>query len=200
MLRLGLADRAVARFELFLEDIEEQSAAVVPYRVVLRVPLEEGGDLLEGGVCEIAGFDLERGVSRYSTRDSVWYRSSNTPFRPLHSREICTARFACAPFLSRPHSCRPRRRRGERRAGQVSTSLHTLARTAFCVTYACHGNVLRQEPVPGKMIGQRRCWCWDGAQRSKVEGAALPMMAVPSHAHDLEFISLVAFHVIVNSA
>lgn len=63
MLRLGFADCAVARLEFSLEDIEEQSAAVVPYCVVLGVPLEEGGDLLEGGVCEVAGFDLEHGVS-----------------------------------------------------------------------------------------------------------------------------------------
>lgn len=60
---MGLRDSIVARFELLLEDIEEQSAAVVPYGVVLGIPLEEGRDLLEGGVCEIASFDLGRGVS-----------------------------------------------------------------------------------------------------------------------------------------
>ena len=56
MLRLGLADCAIARFELLLEDIEEQSTAVVPYSVVLGITLEEGGDLLESGICKIAGF------------------------------------------------------------------------------------------------------------------------------------------------
>jgi len=75
MLRLGLADGAVSRFELLVEDIEEQSAAVVPYCVVLGVPLEEGGDLLEGGVCEVAGFDLGRvlSVSLSPTRVLLWH-------------------------------------------------------------------------------------------------------------------------------
>ena len=75
MFRLGLADCAVARFELLLEDIEEQSATVVPYGVVLGITLEEGGDLLESGVCEVAGFDLGRAVSvgLSSTGILLWY-------------------------------------------------------------------------------------------------------------------------------
>ena len=58
-----------------MEDIEEHSAAVVPYCVVLGVPLEEGGNLLEGGVCEVAGFDLGRAVSvgLSSTGILLWY-------------------------------------------------------------------------------------------------------------------------------
>ena len=153
MLRLGLADCAIARFELLLEDIEEQSTAVVPYSVVLGITLEEGGDLLESGICKIAGFDLERDVSlSLLDRDLLWYKGSDTPFRPPRPREICTARSACAPFLWRPRSCRPRRRRGERRAGQLSTSLPNLTRNhnLHGHTYACHGleNVLRQESRP----------------------------------------------------
>lgn len=42
-----------------MKDIEEEYAAVVPYRVVFGILLEEGGDLLEGGVCEVADLDLE---------------------------------------------------------------------------------------------------------------------------------------------
>jgi hypothetical protein len=44
-----------------MEDVEEEAAAVVPDGVVLGVLLEEGGDLLESGVCEVAGFDLWSG-------------------------------------------------------------------------------------------------------------------------------------------
>jgi hypothetical protein len=54
----SLGDSIVAGSEFFLEDILKQAAAVVPDGVVLRILLEEGGDLLEGGVCEVAGFDL----------------------------------------------------------------------------------------------------------------------------------------------
>lgn len=137
MLRLGLADCAIARFELLLEDIEEQSTAVVPYSVVLGITLEEGGDLLESGICEIAGFDLERDVSlSLLDRDLLWYKGSDTPFRPPRPREICTARSACAPFLLRPHSCRPRRRRGERRAGQsVNLTSHACTHTYSFLHY-----------------------------------------------------------------
>jgi len=64
----GLGDGIVARCELFGEDVEEEAAAVVPDGVVLWILLQEGGDLLESGVCEVAGFDLWRGQASASVQ------------------------------------------------------------------------------------------------------------------------------------
>jgi len=49
--------------ELALEDVEKEAPAVVPYAVVLRVLLEEGGGELEGCVGEVLGVDLDVLVS-----------------------------------------------------------------------------------------------------------------------------------------
>jgi len=84
-LRLCLGDGIIPRLKLFLENIKEEAAAVVPDGVVLWVLLEERGDLLESGVCEVAGFDLERallasdrelrrGVRECRWRQTVGYR------------------------------------------------------------------------------------------------------------------------------
>ena len=80
----GLGDSTIARCELFLEDILKQTATVVPDGVVLWILLEEGGDLLESGVCEVAGLDLKAGCQRASVsvklasssrQQTVGYRS-----------------------------------------------------------------------------------------------------------------------------
>lgn len=72
----SLGDGIVAGSEFFGEDVEQEAAAVVPDGVVLWVLLEEGGDLLESGVCEVAGFDLWRGSS--VSERWWWYLASSS--------------------------------------------------------------------------------------------------------------------------
>jgi hypothetical protein len=199
MLRLGLADRAVARFELFLKDIEEQSAAVVPYRVVLWVPLEEGGDLLEGGVCEFAGFDLERGVSLSSTRDLVSELqhtfSATSLSRDLYC-SICLRSFSLAASLL---STTPETR-GTPCWATVNLTSHACTRTYSFLHY------LR---LPWKCVTTGAS-SWKMTVKSDVgvwmarRGQRWRARRCPSHGLErissLHLVSLVRRHIVVNSA
>jgi len=101
---------------------------MVPDGVVLGILLKEGGDLLEGGVCEVPSFDLDRGAVSAGGKGSVVSHITDRKHAPclrLLSPALCIARYACAPCLAQPRSCRPPpQRRGELRAeSKLSTSL-----------------------------------------------------------------------------
>ena len=145
----SLGDGVVARLELFLEYILEQAATVVPNSVVLWVLLEEGGDLLEGGVCEVAGLDLVSGVlasylaNKWDIAHKTWSngpRQTNLVANFLLQRPILLDMLAL--LLPRGLALVERRRRDAGnsvlvRANCQSTSLPRI-QEPLSRTYACH--------------------------------------------------------------